>query len=154
LDLKLANDPKRNYIILYRHPLEAITSLYEWYIDSKKLLAEESRETWIKFLGEKIDYWKGFVGKWVIHNTNPNTYYLPYHEFMSDPVERLTQVIKFINPACPIDLPLVKKIVDSHNMRLWRDIRQFRYFDEDTFKKSENSAKREIDMLELNRYFL
>jgi hypothetical protein len=146
-DLKLARTPDRFYVVQYRHPFEAISSWYQWELNSG-FLAEKNGELkswlqrlfhfwpklalmfepddrvrWERFLDEKLGFWRQFVEKWVLPGPADNMLLLPYGRLVADP-----RAVVFADPENAVDLERINSIVDERQIRRSRAYTEFRHF--------------------------
>ena len=150
-DLALPNDAGRRYIIQYRHPVTAIISWFELALKNgwKHDVREDTRECFARFLRDKMQYWRGFVRKWVIDNDHPATVVLPYVQFSDQPESHFRQVLELIAPGHPVDEKLLVASLDHENVRRKRNPADFRHFDPRACEAAEGSAAQEMRLLEL-----
>ncbi len=139
----------RHYIVQYRHPLESITSYYEF---AQKLdgVAEDSLSTWMDFFGRELTNWRRFMDMWALPDIRPRLL-VSYRELVDFPVDIAARTIAFMAPSHDIDVERLEQCVATHNKRGIREIavlpdsvkqtvrntRDFRYFDQDIFLKVE-----------------
>lgn len=179
---KVQNLWSNYYIIQYRHPLEHLIVLYEYsiikgheldkevYDDKKRWLdfvygAVPSKKKikkylkyWIKRISFMPDtptilYWKNFANKWIINNKNPNTYFLPNSDFIQSPIEKLEEVIRFIDLQKSVNVDFLKEILTKIPMQNVRDITKFKFFTPRFFKKIERFLSDEMQKLNLRRTY-
>jgi hypothetical protein len=151
-DLKLENNPRYNFLIQYRHPLESIISFYKFDL-YHGFIKKDSKKAWELACKNKIDYWKKFVKKWVINNKNPNTLFIQYNKMIDHPEEKIKDAILYLAPGENIDGKKVKEIVREMNIKKRVYIKDFKYYDESFFRKMEDSVRKELDLLNLKRIF-
>lgn len=148
------------YIIMYRHPLESIVSLYKWnvkdWLDNifTGKTVDFSRSGWERFANNKIVLWKNFVRKWIIDKDRGNYLFISYEELIEFPKITMINVLKFMNPGMKIDLSLLSVIINKLDINPKNNIKDFKYFSESFFKELEAQAKEEIGFLDLESKFI
>jgi len=167
---EVKNYRSKHYIIQYRHPFEWLVAFFEYKImnQGSKNIYDHHQKDWFEFISKhedsdkngplmpypsKIQYWKGFVNKWIIYNDNPNAYVLLYSDFIKNPVLKLEEIIRFIEPENPVDTGMIERVVNILSVKEARDITKFRFYNASLFKKLEESMLKEIESLSLYRYF-
>lgn len=90
-----------------------------------------------------------------MNHKGSNVYFLLYADFVNNPAHKLREVIRFINPAKPVDMPLIHQIVDHCNIG-FKDsdaIEKFKYYDPLHFKKLEQACYEELCKLNIKPRF-
>lgn len=104
--LKLPYKKGCKYVVQYRHPFLSIKSWYEMESDKQKDMPE-----WSQFFDEKINFWIGFIEKWVIkYGTRDNVKLVPY-----DSLAELAKVVEIATFAGATIKPELGKV--KHNFR-------------------------------------
>ena len=137
------------YLIQYRHPLESLTSYFEFTVMEQKI--EDSLAAWRLFLQENAKYWIAFVTKWCISDdiwtgADMNRCLINYDELYSDTKRSFEKVIKFLSGRDKVDEARIEAAIKASKSNFYRyadeqsscagaqlstrrDIRDFRYFD-------------------------
>lgn len=115
------------YIIQYRKNVqEQINAYYRYTTDSKKdskhylrtdeYYKKKSKEHYLKYLKRKtgISGYLTFINKWIWNNKNPNTYFLEYDEFVSNPYKNFYNIIKLVDGQ--VNEEKLKKIIEKWNI--------------------------------------
>lgn len=90
-DLTLPVESTQRYIVQVRDPFD---SMHSWYDMTRKLVGlRESRATFTGIFSEKLDYWSGFVRKWVL-TEHPNVWVFHYRDVVTQPVEALARMLQ------------------------------------------------------------
>jgi hypothetical protein len=144
--LALKISPGQSYIVQYRNPLEALVSYYEFRIEQGQQKTD-SYKSWVALAGKDILYWKGFIQKWVINRKGPYFYHLSYEDLIQNPIAKMGEVIKFVDPSKPAEPELVCRAVRKHKVRIPRNIKDFKYYNPRFFKKLERIVREELDAL-------
>jgi hypothetical protein len=148
--------PDYYYIILYRKPIEAIISLYEFTLkDSNKNSffgnnVGQTKKDWENFSKEAIYFFKSFIKKWMINNKNRyngRLLFVTYEDLINNPKLVMNQVIKFIEPQEGVDHKLLKESINNAKIKKNRNILEFKYYDQLFFTKLENIIKNELKFL-------
>jgi len=141
--LTLKRNPSFYYLILYRHPLASIMSLYELDCNSGSI-RNDSYKTWQAFLADKLRYYYSFMDKWVISGPNKNTFILQYELFIDDFKSHILKILKFIEPCEEIDLNWLDVVIESNSVGLRREIKEFKYYRDDLvhFVESDKDFKK------------
>ena len=131
-ELDLSNDPETFHIIQYRRSAQAQLNAYFRFVHFPKQRAFFGRQSerparpdayiadsarlkrkYRRFIKKNRTYFEGFVRKWVLTNTNPNTYLLEYADFVAQPLPHLTALIRLLAPAHPVDEVRVATLIDE-----------------------------------------
>jgi len=150
--LKTPNNHSMNYIIQYRTPLESIVSLYKYNLNCNASKID-NRHEWERFCLKNISYWRKFVKKWVIKNKNQNTLFIEYSELVENPKKKIIGAARFMLYGKKFNKKKALKIIRRKDISYRSDIREFKYYDPKFLKKIEDSAKKEIEILGLKKYF-
>lgn len=111
-DFELVDVPtdEWKYIVLLRDPLEAIQSWYDLEVGDEKKSCEQDA-----FFKEKLEFWKGFVEKWVI-GQQKRALIFHYRQMTTRPIPTLARVIRHISEG-PLDverlIQATKHVVDT-----------------------------------------
>lgn len=156
--LKLPQTDKDFYIVLYRHPLESIVSIYNYYLNNNisALYASNinfNKEGWLAHANKSIILWKDFVKKWVVGKWSKNYLFMSYEEMVDFPLISFVNIINFIDPGKKIDLKLLNLAIKKLDISRRHDIKNFQYFDSNTFQNLEKMALEEIKSLGLDLKF-
>lgn len=155
--LKLPITDSDKYIIQYRNPIASIISWYRmhvWYLQnpetaSKSLVKKDCKDEWLRFLNEQIEYWRGFVHKWVIDNLHPSTHWLKYEDLIGNPKKYLKAVVKYMMPGEKANVQMIAAIINELDIRSRSDINKFKYYDAHFFEEIEKKVNREMEILKL-----
>jgi len=177
-ELRLRKDRNRKHIVQYRHPLNALISLYEARLETRAsagIQCEDSSREWLDFIGccqlkdalgawsrmryrkvpGRILYWKLFSRKWILNGDLPDACHLSYERLTEQPARALAEVIAFIDPDENPDLDLIGEITARQNVHCGRNTREtlsaFRHYDEDFFCRIEESVAAELQALGMAR---
>lgn len=88
--LTLPITPECKYIVLYRHPFYSIESWYEMEKEKKKEMP-----FWEDFFFEKLEFWQGFVNKWVVENRDQSNLFLCQYDDLRNN-ETLYSMLRFM----------------------------------------------------------
>jgi hypothetical protein len=115
------------YVIQYRKSIQEQVNAYYRYTtdnkpDSKHYLRTEEYYTkknktgYLKYLKRKTNFsgYQSFMKKWVWDNENPNTYFLEYDGFVSNPFFHISNIIKSVDGS--VDEEKLKKIIEKWNI--------------------------------------
>lgn len=140
------------YIILYRHPLDSLVSLYNYCLLNTLDVflgsgVNFNKTGWENFARENIIFWKNFVGKWIIGRRSKNKLFISYEELTDLPLISFINIIKFIDPGSAVNLELLESAIKKVGTSKRHDIRQFQYYHEGFFSELEKSALTELKLL-------
>ncbi len=150
--------PDTQYLVQYRHPLEAAQSYFEFRVHHGQL--SDDQESWQAFLPVALAYWKAFTDKWCLDRAAKidwPVHRVAYGTLYSDTEATLAGVLTFltggdeaINPMCLTRaversaLKFVRYVDDQGNaekrLTKARDLRDFRYFDDDLARIEDGLA--------------
>jgi hypothetical protein len=129
LDLKLPRRDDRYYLVQIRTPLPAIIS---WYERSLELGwddgLEDTRESWLSFFRQRMEFFARFVDKWVAPGETDNLIIVAYEQYLEDPIRSLAKVIPFFDPRGELDPQTIRS--RAWDMQKARIPSSFRYYDE------------------------
>lgn len=142
---------KRLYVVQIRHPLEAIASYYEFSLRHQHIRLDTQKE-WDEFLDHRLNYWKSFYQRWITEPNIRNTrIIILYEDLYQSTFDQARQVIEFISgESCNGEvlrkslqkLDFTQYIGDSNSKKKKkRDLHQFPYFDEHSFREIERKLK-------------
>jgi hypothetical protein len=109
----------------------------------------DEMEEWEKFASKNILYWKKFVNKWVIYNSNPNRCIVEYGELVNNTYNEVEKVLKFINPKGKIDNSFLHSCIEKENKHVVRKAETFRFFRKKFIESLENQVADEMKKLNL-----
>jgi hypothetical protein len=144
----------RHYIVQYRHPLESITSYYEFALNMDSAV-KDSYSTWMSFFRRELANWERFMDLWALSDIQPRLL-VGYRELVDFPVDVAARVIAFMAPGHNIDVERLKLCITAHNKKgireiavlpssvkqSVRNIRDFRYFDPKMFRNAEKKVRK------------
>lgn len=147
------------YLVQYRHPLESLTSFFEFQVRHGLLV--DDRDVWNDFFARRLEYWKKFVDKWILQFPREEEFYshpVSYQKLCASTDATMREVIAFLTSVpTPVDEERLQRAVGQFSTG-WaryvdeekkagapvvseqRDVRRFRYFDE-KFVALEESLK-------------
>lgn len=149
-NLDLTIDNNYRYLILYRQPVEAISSWYELLLREPFLnsllgkYVDYSRRSWEDFSKDALIFWKKFINKWVDKTPANFKLLMSYAEIVERPIISFVNIIKFIDPDSVIDFQLLSKCIEGIDIKEKSEIRTFRHFSEKFFSELEKDALPEI----------
>ncbi|WP_106203326.1 hypothetical protein [Aliiruegeria haliotis] len=168
-DRQITSDAR--YLVQYRHPLESIQSYFEFIVCRGKL--EDSPEKWAGFLPQRLRFWKAFVRKWCLDpgmRANDRVHRVQYDALYSNTVGEAEKAISFLTGGqveidhkrlesavgqfsrgfCRyrIDDGMEEKLINAR-----RDVREFRYFNDDFYRLEEALARDYLEPLGIPRLF-
>jgi hypothetical protein len=109
-DLLTPTEGRERYIIQIRNPLDALASLRNL----------EAGETPLhEFAPQHLDYFAGFVRKWVFVPPDPRRLLVQYRDLINRPFATVGQVIEHITGGGPINGRRLIDVVTAHDIR-WR----------------------------------
>jgi len=111
------------------------------------------RQSFMTLTPTKLIYWKKFVYKWILDGKKTNRYVLNYDRLIGEPMTVMKEVVHFISPSEEIDGELLQKIIDKLDVRRRNDFKEFKYYDEEHFKKFEGMVSGEIEQLGLEKFY-
>lgn len=134
------------YVILYRKSaLEQMNAYFRYSHDNKKFHEPDRRKEDYQKCGKRdkfiaalqrknhFAYHNSFTKKWIMNNKNPNTYYLEYDEFMSDPLKHMTKILSNFDEV--VDVERLSEILKKFDVRKRFDIKESVYYIEDFNEK-------------------
>lgn len=139
-DFSLTSPKQRGekYLTQVRHPYESIASWFELALPKAgQAPFADTKEEWDRWLEEKINYWRGFVSKWIFSNQPSTNKVILYHDLTDCLYSNSADVIEYMNPGVPIDQERLGNIVEGRLRNELRDVRSFRYFDEQQLADTE-----------------
>jgi hypothetical protein len=133
----VSNQDNTCYVILIRHPIEAIQSYYELLVHSSGLA--DSPESWRSFQDYALEYWTTFADKWVL---NPNDSLIKnktivlYEDLVGNTEVALSRVLScFDHKKINRDL-IMKTAALRYNST--RHLSDFKYFDAGNCEKVQD----------------
>lgn len=131
-ELDLNNDPRRPHIVQIRRSAQSQMNAYFRFVrfpEQRYFFGEQSlrpaqpaeyipdsadvMREYCEFVSEKREFFVGFVQKWVLANTNPNTYFLEYSDLVTRPLPHMTSLIQWLTPGHPLDSRRVAAVVEK-----------------------------------------
>jgi hypothetical protein len=152
-------DNNYRYIILYRHPLDAVVSWYRFFVEGSFLekifgiFINDKKESWQDFSKKAIIFWKNFIKKWLYQTHIEHKLLMSYEEIIETPIISFINVLKFIDPDSEINLLLLKKCIEDSNIARKNDIKKAYHYDKKFFAVIEKEALNEIKDLGLELKF-
>jgi hypothetical protein len=136
--LKLAFKPQYRYVVMYRYPLESICSHYSLWRERRNWRANAPFK---EFARTRIDYWNGFMTKWVLENQSaPNKFVLKYEDIVRD-IESALALIRFLE--LDNDLPSIMSELEKHYQlqenRPIKKLNSYSFYDEAFFAQLEEA---------------
>lgn len=138
----------RRYLVQIRHPLESITSYYEfslkhWHIQ------KDSEDVWRVFLDRNLTYWKQFYDIW-LSDKQPNSLLICYDDLYTDTLKVAELVIRFLTGKISVDSDLLVKVIKDQEFLQYigdseskkhhkRRLETFKYFNFVEFQQIESS---------------
>lgn len=89
-DLTLPILPERRYLVQVRDPFDSMHSWFRMTVDLDGI--KDSRASFCAVFDSKLDYWAGFVRKWVLKEY-PNVWVFHYQDLVERPSEALMRMI-------------------------------------------------------------
>jgi hypothetical protein len=89
-DLNLPVDPTHRYLVQIRDPFDSMHSWFRMTVEADGL--KDSRAAFNDLFLHKLDYWAGFVKKWVL-TEYPNVWVFHYKDLVQRPSEVLRRII-------------------------------------------------------------
>jgi hypothetical protein len=145
-ELNVNIEPDAQYLLQFRHPLHSLVSHFEYRVN-RGLLSDTSK-SWISHAAEWLRFFQAFVAKWIINNEYANIQIVTYVEILSDPVNAVADVIRYLAPDHNPEPERLNNLVKSVNVKPVRDPRTFRYYDPLHFALMETEI---LDLLPLIR---
>lgn len=109
-DLKWPITDDRRYLVQTRDPIDAIESWFHLEQRMGKTGATRPEyEVWRNYIAGKLDYWRGFVDKW-IYSYIPNRLVVSYADLLHRPESTVTSVIQHLQAKAEVD---AKKLNDA-----------------------------------------
>lgn len=125
------------YLVLIRHPIEAIQSYYELLVHTSGL--PDSRESWISFQEHALEYWMTFADKWILNPNDSlvkNKTVVLYEDLVGNTVVSLSRVISCFDHEKLNQELVVKAAALRYNST--RHISDFKYFDAGNCKRVQD----------------
>ena len=154
-NLELGMKDGFKYILMYRDPLETLVSLYNYhlkkpydYFFGEKV--EDTSEGWEFFAKLAIEYWKGFIDKWIFEkNINDgDVLFIDYTEIIGRPFSTFFNIIRFIAPDEKVDTKLLREAIIKMNISRKSDVRKFKYYNKSFFDEIRDKVSRELLIFE------
>ncbi|WNJ16421.1 hypothetical protein [Pontibacter sp. G13] len=133
-DLTVPISQKFRYLIQFRSPLYSLTSYFNMFHQGKP------KKAWEGFARLKLDYWKGFVDKWVLSDISAERMILDYDHLVTDPHQALTQVVSFMNPEGSTNDALISQILEGYSVRPSKALNDFIHYDEKFFAQLQEEV--------------
>ena len=144
----------RRYLAQYRHPLECITSYYEFSVEHGHI-EQDTERNWQGFLQEKLAYWQLFATNWLLA-PKEESLLVDYDKLYCDPFSCVERVIHFlVGNNSIIDKPLLASIIEKNSFLQYvgdsdsaktsrRELASFKYYDAKQFIKIEKKLHRKF----------
>ena len=130
------------YVIQYRSPIPTLISDYELALKIGPA-KPRSREEFYDHLSRRADHWRRWMHRWVFSFSSPLAVKLPYETLTGEPHTALSDVIGL---ACAQAQPKsVGAAITAVGIKMPRDVREFRYWDEERMREAELLLRPEID---------
>jgi len=89
-DGALEVDPNGHYLVQVRDPFDAVWSWYKMTVDLDGI--PDTIQSYRGIFLEKLDYWTGFMRKWVLSDL-PNRVIVKYYDLVTHPAKSLRRVL-------------------------------------------------------------
>jgi hypothetical protein len=146
-------DPSIPLILQYRDFLPAVVSDFELYVRNGE---EDSRDEFRRFAERSAVRYSRFINKWAHLDSRREKLVLRYEDLVADPEESLALAVRLFQQNAGVDDERIKSAVlnadhetvsDGHirrsrsvGVRSSRDVRCFRYYDEQAFQQMAKLA--------------
>jgi hypothetical protein len=147
-------DPSIPLILQYRDFLPAVVSDFELYVRNGE---EDSRAEFQRFAETSAQRYSKFINKWVHLDERREKLVLRYEDLVADPENSLVNAVRLLQQNVDVDEQRIKSAVSnadhetvsdgriqrSRNVGVQssRDVRRFRYYDEQAFQEIAQLAK-------------
>jgi hypothetical protein len=136
-------EPTGRVLVQYRDFMPSVVSNFELYIKDGN---DDTRESFENFARYHVPRWATFVRKWVV--SSPGRLIIKYEDLVSDPVEAAARAVLFFGDSevnherlaeIAATAPSVqvrdrqKWKVPGAGVKMYRQVKDFRYYDEDLF---------------------
>ena len=139
------------YLVQNRDPLPAIISHYKLSLRDlpkqqsftlKSLFnPDDSMRNWKRFYLERLNNWLDFQDKWV-QPKHSNVYVLNYNDMAERPMEKIREVIQFLDSSHEIDEAWYGQSVESIDVHSKDTVRSFKYYDAWSQKMADEFVQR------------
>ena len=146
--------PGVNYLIQYRSFLPAVISDYELYARNK---AQDNQDLFRKYATNRKGHYLDFMTRWSEAVADDSSFVrISYERMTAEPLDVFSRLVKQFRPDLPVDADRLKTIVAGLNrvsfeqgrqileeksgVAAFRDIRDFRYYDETFFAALEDET--------------
>jgi hypothetical protein len=141
---KVANTEDKDivHVVLYRkHAQDQINAYFRYSMDGRRNAEPKNRketyqtdgkmEKYMNYLNRKTQFagWTKFTNKWIYNNSNPNTYFLEYDDFMSNPLKHMTDILSCIDTT--VNHAKMKKVLEELDVRKHFNMKDSIYYIED-----------------------
>jgi len=133
----VANQDNTSYLILIRHPLEAIQSYYELLVRRSGL--SDSHESWVIFREHALEYWMNFADKWILNANDSlieNKTVVLYEDLIKNTMVALSRAVCCFSHK-ELKQRQVKEIAKLRYSST-RKISDFKYFDADYCERMQD----------------
>jgi len=159
---KVANEVNKDivHVVLYRkHAQEQINAYFRYSSGgrrnaeplkrSKTYQTDGTPDKYMNYLNRKTQFAARdkFAKKWIYNNTNPNTYFLEYDDYMSDPLKHMTRILSCVDDN--VDVDKMGKILKELDVRKHFHIKDSVYYIEDF---TERYGLKDIDFDPSDRF--
>ena len=123
-ELQLPVDLHKKHIIQYRNPIGLLISWFEMRLLKNREV--DTADGFKKFASRNQGYIDGFCAKWIDADI-PHRLMLDYEKYLSEPIESLSEVIRFFNTGQGVDLEHLRAI--TRDILPAKDNTAFRFYD-------------------------
>ncbi len=136
----------RRYLVQIRHPLESITSYYEFSLKHGQIHLDDEA-TWRVFLIENLKYWKRFSEIWVMKK-QADSLLINYDDLCVDTFKSAEKAILFLTGQTSLDSGRLVRVIEDHEFLQYvgdteskkysrRKLKSFSHFNATEFEKIE-----------------
>ncbi len=139
--LDLPRNDQLFYLVQIREPLPAIISWFELSLKHefpRQGLEEEpadTKEYWHKFYAKKLEFYFGFLEKWILPGENDNLIIIDYDDYTTNRLASLKKILSFIEPGKEVDMWHLEKSLEQ--LKTKRTTKNFRHLDPFLSEKTE-----------------
>jgi Methyltransferase domain len=87
------------------------------------------QETYHRFIVDHLEYYRSFLNKWLLSNSNTNSYLLFYEDLVNQPLFHISNVIRLLNGDGEVDEILLKHIISEESVAMKNDLTKSPFYE-------------------------